>query len=123
MKRKILLVEDDGAIREALSEVLVDMGYDVMSAPDGLRGLSLAGEQEEPCPIVLDWRMPLVDGPEFLSRLRRLPRGGEFPVILASGDQAATRQALGEEVTVVLSKPFDLAALAAALNRVAPLAP
>jgi CheY-like chemotaxis protein len=122
MKGRILLVEDDSALREALSDVLVEMGYEVMSAPDGLKGLSLAVEQEEPCPIVLDWRMPLVDGPEFLARLRRLPRGGEFPVILASGDHAAARNALGEEVTVVLSKPFDLAALAAALDRVAPRA-
>jgi len=119
MKGRILLVEDDSALREALSDVLVEMGYEVMSAPDGLEGLSLAVEQEEPCPIVLDWRMPLVDGPEFLARLRRLPRGGEFPVILASGDQAAARNELGEDVTVVLSKPFDLAALVAALDRVA----
>src|SRR5262249_27181766 len=75
MKRRILLVEDDSGLREALCEVLIEMGYEVMSTPDGLRGLSLAVEQEEPCPIVLDWRMPVVDGPEFLARLRRLPRG------------------------------------------------
>jgi len=120
MNRRILLVEDDNAIREALSEVLGEMGYDVMSAPDGLKGLSLAGEQAEPCPILLDWRMPLVDGPEFLARLRRMPRGGEFPVILASGDHAATRDGFGEGVTMILPKPFELAALVAALDRVAP---
>jgi two-component system, chemotaxis family, chemotaxis protein CheY len=121
MNRRILLVEDDSAIREALIEVLVDMGYEVMCAPDGLEGLSLAGEQAEPCPILLDWRLPVLDGQEFLARLRQLPRGDEFPVILASGDRVATRAEAG--VAVVLSKPFDLAALAAALDRVTPRSP
>ena len=123
MSRRILLVEDDSAIREALVEVLGEMGYEVMSAPDGLKGLSLAVEQAEPCPILLDWRMPVLDGLEFLSRLRRLPRGAEFPVILASGDQAATRAEVGDGVAAVLPKPFDLAALVAALDRIGPGSP
>jgi len=66
---RILLVEDDAAIREALDEVLADLGYEVVSAPDGRGGLQLAAQQAEPCPILLDWRMPVLDGPEFLARL------------------------------------------------------
>jgi CheY-like chemotaxis protein len=120
MSGRILLVEDDGALREALIEVLAEMGYEVVSAPDGLEGLSVAAEQPEPCPILLDWRMPVLDGPAFLAQLRQLPRGRDFPVILASGDPAATRAEVGEEVTAVLPKPFDLDALIAVLERVAP---
>jgi CheY-like chemotaxis protein len=114
---RILLVEDDAAIREALDEVLADLGYEVVSAPDGHGGLRLAAEQDEPCPILLDWRMPLLDGPEFLARLRELPRGREFPVILSTADRSATDAAIGDQVAAVLSKPFDLESLLAALRR------
>jgi CheY-like chemotaxis protein len=115
---RILLVEDDAAIREALDEVLADLGYEVVSAPDGRGGLQLAAQQAEPCPILLDWRMPVLDGPEFLARLRELPRGKEFPVILSTADRAATDLAMGgDQVAAILSKPFDLDSLLAALRR------
>jgi len=115
---RILLVEDDAAIREALDEVLAGLGYEVVSAPDGRGGLRLAAEQTEPCPILLDWRMPVLDGPEFLARLRELPRGKEFPVILSTADQAATDAAMaGAQVAAILSKPFDLDSLLSALSR------
>jgi len=115
---RILLVEDDAAIREALDEVLAGLGYEVVSAPDGRGGLRLAAEQTEPCPILLDWRMPVLDGPEFLARLRELPRGKEFPVILSTADRAATDLTMGgDQVAAILSKPFDLESLLAALSR------
>ena len=115
---RILLVEDDAAIREALDEILADLGYEVVSAPDGRGGLQLAAQQAEPCPILLDWRMPVLDGPEFLARLRELPRGKEFPVILSTADRAATDLTIGgDQVAAILSKPFDLDSLLAALRR------
>ena len=120
--RRILLVEDDPAIREALDEVLGDLGYEVVSAPDGRGGLELAAEQAEPCPILLDWRMPVLDGSEFLNRLRELPRGREFPVILSTADRSATAVTVGGQVAAVLSKPFDLDSLLTALRRVSPRA-
>jgi len=120
--RRILLVEDDPAIREALDEVLGDLGYEVVSAPDGRGGLELAAEQAEPCPILLDWRMPVLDGPEFLNRLRELPRGSEFPVILSTADRSAMAVTVGGQVAAVLSKPFDLDSLLTALRRVSPRA-
>jgi len=119
---RILVVEDDAAIREALNEVLVDLGYEVVVAPDGRRGLMLAEDQPDPCPILLDWRMPVLDGPQFLARLRELPRGKEFPVILSTADPSAKAAAMGvaDQVAGVLSKPFDLDALLTVLERVSP---
>jgi two-component system chemotaxis response regulator CheY len=122
LPRRILLVEDDSAIREALVEVLVDLRYEVLAASDGLKGLRLAAEQPEPCAILLDWRMPVLDGPAFLARLRELPRGNEFPVVLSTADRSATYAAVGDQVAAVLSKPFDLEALLAVLDRLAPRA-
>jgi len=118
--RRILVVEDDSGVQEALVEVLADLGYRVLVASDGLEGLGLAAEQPEPCPILLDWRMPVLDGPAFLARLRQLPRGREFPVILSTADTSATNAPVGDQVAAVLTKPFDLDALTAVLNRLAP---
>jgi len=120
--RRILLVEDDTAIREALDEVLGELGYEVVSAPDGRGGLQLAAAEPEPCLILLDWRMPVVDGPEFLRRLRELPRGTEFPVILSTADRSATAVSMGDQVAAVLSKPFDLDSLLSVLARISPRA-
>jgi len=118
--RRVLVVEDDSAIREALVEVLGDAGYEPVTAADGRTGLRLAAEQDEPCAILLDWRMPVLDGSEFLIRLRQLPRGREFPVILSTGDRSATLVEIEHQVAGVLSKPFDLDALLGLLGRVAP---
>ncbi|HSP20353.1 MAG TPA: response regulator [Myxococcaceae bacterium] len=116
---RILLVEDDAAVREAMLEVLGEQGYDVVVAVDGAEGLRLAAAQREPCPILLDWRMPGISGPVFLGRLRQLPRGAEFPVILSTGDRDAAADAIPGTVAGVLSKPFELDALLAMLERVA----
>ncbi len=70
-----------------------------------------------PCLVLLDWRMPGIDGPIFLGRLRALPRGAEFPVILSTADRAAS-DAMDRQVAGVLSKPFDLDALLEILERV-----
>jgi CheY-like chemotaxis protein len=66
--------------------------------------------------------MPVVDGPEFLRRLRELPRGAEFPVILSTADRSATAVAMGDQVAAVLSKPFDLDSLLSVLARISPRA-
>ncbi len=114
---RILLVEDDAAIREAMVEVLGELGYEVVTASDGEQGLRLAAAEPVPCPILLDWRMPVIDGPLFLGRLRELPRGAEFPVILSTADRDAS-DAMGRQVAGVLSKPFNLDALLEILERV-----
>ncbi|MGZ6080261.1 MAG: response regulator [Myxococcaceae bacterium] len=110
-------MEDDAAIREAMVEVLGEFGYEVVTASDGEQGLRLAAAEPVPCLILLDWRMPGIDGPIFLGRLRELPRGSEFPVILSTADRVAS-DAMERQVAGVLSKPFDLDALRELLERV-----
>jgi CheY-like chemotaxis protein len=108
--RRLLVVEDDPGIREALADFLDELGYQPLLATDGGRGLELARAQPEPCPILLDWRLPVLDGAEFLRALRALPRGEEFPVILSTADRTVL-PAVDEGVIGILSKPFDVDAL------------
>lgn len=66
----VLIVEDDPALRELYADVLRDEGWLVQQAGDGLEALDLLAAGTPPCVVVLDLRMPRMDGWELASRLR-----------------------------------------------------
>ncbi len=101
LPRRILVVDDDPGVREAVSELLSGEGYDVSTAEDGQDALERLGTMEPPCLILLDLRMPRVDGWEFLAR--RDGSGKRAPVVLLSG-MTFIRDAPG--VADFLSKPI-----------------
>src|SRR5690348_10220063 len=64
-RQRILLIEDDRGIREVLKCILEDEGYSVVVADNGQRGLEILRSSPTPDIIVLDLRMPVMDGWEF----------------------------------------------------------
>lgn len=115
--RSILVVEDDAETRMMLREFLTDEGFVVHAARDGQHALHVLEKIEPPDLVLLDYKMPVMDGKQFLAVLRRTPRLASVPVIILS---AATREWSGAhlEVEEVLSKPIDLDVLRASVNRV-----
>jgi DNA-binding response OmpR family regulator len=81
MEKKILLVEDEPDIREAMAEALTDAGLQVLTAPNGAEGLNLA-LQEHPDLILLDIVMPIMDGHTMLEKLRQDVWGQAVKVIM-----------------------------------------
>ena len=79
---KILVVDDDEAIRRSLEKILRYEGYEVVPAANGSQGLNLA-LQESPDLILLDIKMPRMDGMEVLAAL--FDQGTHAPVIMISG--------------------------------------
>jgi DNA-binding response OmpR family regulator len=69
MSKKILIVDDEGDIREAIAEVLIQAEFKVLQAQNGEEGLKMALEQH-PDLILLDIVMPVMTGQEMLSKLR-----------------------------------------------------
>ena len=118
MKRRILLFEDEEAIREALAERLMIEGFDVGSAPNGRKGLKLF--QETPGELVItDILMPEVDGLEVIRTLRRLRVA---PLIIAmSGGGGRDLDFLIEAKEFgadgVLAKPFHVDDLVAMIQK------
>jgi CheY-like chemotaxis protein len=113
----ILIVDDDAAIRQTLSEILAMRGYAVRTASNGLEALRIVA-LVEPALVLLDMRMPLMDGWSFARELRE--RGRTLPlVVMAPADRAVEwcRQVGGAEP---LGKPFDLDQLLGALERARP---
>lgn len=81
MSKRVLIVDDDGIIREAISMFLTGEGYDVIEAENGADALSLLSS-ESPCVILLDLMMPVMSGPEFLAHARADARLAGIPVVV-----------------------------------------
>jgi two-component system nitrogen regulation response regulator NtrX len=81
-KTRILVIDDEGAIRDSLKMMLEYEGYDVIGAATGQEGLALA-EREAPDLVLLDVKMPGMDGIEVLDRLRSM--NDALPVVVVSG--------------------------------------
>lgn len=112
----VLVAEDEQAARSSLTELLEAEGFRVLSAEDGEQALSLA-LREEPDAVLLDIRMPGLDG---LSVLKQALKGGSdstFIVMTAYGDSSTAIEAMKLGAFDYLSKPLDFAHVLAQLNR------
>ena len=105
----VLVVDDDEGIRDFIGMVLSDEGYEVMTASDGAAALELI-EQRSPTVILLDMRMPIMDGWEFARAYRQRP-GPRAPIIVVSAGREAASRAAEIDAADVLPKPFRLAEL------------
>jgi CheY-like chemotaxis protein len=106
--RPILLVEDDSDTREALEAILSAEGYEIITASNGVEAIQKAMASERPCVIVLDDRMPLMSGQEFLANREKHPKLAGIPVVFISGD-LDTIEHMAQHATVTFKKPFAIA--------------
>lgn len=104
----ILVVEDDPAVLDVLTEALGDQGYEVRRATDGMAALAEL-QRDAPDLVLTDVHMPGLTGGQLVRRLR--DRG--VPAILLSADTNWSR----EPGVAFLSKPFDLDHLLTVVER------
>lgn len=113
--RRILVVDDEAMLREALRDVLGHLGFEVVEAEDGPGALALLQARgPEIGMVILDMTMPGMQGTEVLARLREMPGPvAGVPVLLASGysreDLSASLAGLAP--TCFLRKPFTMGEL------------
>jgi two-component system response regulator MprA len=112
---RVLIIDDDRALRDALRRALTLAGYEVDMAEDGARGLELVSDQP-PDAILLDVGMPGVDGLEVCRRLRA--RGDRVPVLMLTARDAVEDRIDGLDAGAddYLVKPFDVGELKARLR-------
>jgi two-component system response regulator MprA len=82
---RILVVDDDDAILGSLRGLLESEGYSVETAHDGREALDKLAQMEPPQLILLDLKMPVMDGWQFLSERPRDAASGMVPIVLLSG--------------------------------------
>jgi CheY-like chemotaxis protein len=105
----ILVVDDDSGIRDALTDILDQLGYSVVAASNGAEALDLLRAGCQPSAVLLDLGMPLMDGREFRHELLRDPRFCQLPVIVITASPNQRPEEL--HVTDVLTKPVQLSRL------------
>ncbi len=113
----ILVVDDDPAILATVEEILTSEGYTVATATNGAQALQ-AIEQTRPALVLLDMRMPVLDGWGFAQGLRT--RGVAVPVLVMTAAQDARRWAAEIAADGFLPKPFRLLDLLDAVERFVP---
>lgn len=129
---RVLIVDDDAAIRQTLRAALEDESYGVLEAGDGLAALGVLRESDEPLVTLLDLRMPVMDGMRLLRTLEaeeQIAQRHSFLVVTANQEiiGAEGRALLNRFGAPVIGKPFDLddllGAVEAAARRLGPEAP
>ncbi len=116
----IAIVDDDAALLEALSVAVAAMGYEVVTAADGLAGLKLA-RRDDVDALIADVNMPGLDGFSLCRRLRE--EGRKLPIVLLTSRDSEIDEALGLDLGAddYVTKPFStrvlMARIAALLRR------
>jgi CheY-like chemotaxis protein len=115
--RLILVVDDDPDIRDTLSEVLSEQGFEVRTAPNGREALRALRHGLSPALILLDVMMPVMDGWQFRAEQLRAPELASIPVVLLSAHSNVRDMADRTKASGVLKKPLRLKDLLAMLKR------
>jgi two-component system chemotaxis response regulator CheY len=116
---RILIVDDDESIRQIVHMCLSDEGYEVVEASNGQAALALV-EDFQPSLILLDLRMPVMDGWEFARRYHALP-GPHVPIVAFVAALNAEQECADLPTAGILNKPFDLDELLQAVRTQLPV--
>jgi CheY-like chemotaxis protein len=106
-RQSVLIVDDDPDIREILAETLVDKGFDVATAANGLEALRILRSMSvPPSVILLDLMMPVMDGWAFRQELLKEPALAAIPVVVMTA--ATPARAAAVDSRAILYKPLHM---------------
>ena len=108
---KVLVVDDDDSVRRIIAQMLAYMGFEVLTARNGLEALDLFRSQDDIDLVITDLRMPVMNGYEAAHRIRRLRPGARIICMSSYSGQALPAG------TAFLDKPFSLAAAQDCVDR------
>ena len=116
-RKRVLLVEDDRDVREALMQVLEFEGYEVASAENGLEAMERLRQHALPSVILLDLMMPVMDGRQFRVAQLQDPAVAGIPVIVISADGQVEQKIAGLGIAAYLRKPIEVEDLLELIGR------
>jgi len=106
---RVLIIDDDFAIREALAELLTEEGYLPAAAANGRDAPARLDEDGPwPCLIVLDLTMPVMNGESFRELQLRIPELAHIPTIVVTADDRTESRTEPMKVQTSLQKPIDI---------------
>ncbi|WP_042470833.1 response regulator [Bacillus ndiopicus] len=114
---KILIVDDQQGIRLLLNEVFKKEGYETYLASNGIEALGIFKNEEIDC-ILLDMKIPGMNGIEILRELRKLSDKINVVMMTAYGEQALIDEAFQLGATKYFTKPFNIFEVRDAVNEI-----
>ncbi|HON12874.1 MAG TPA: response regulator [Treponema sp.] len=120
MPKRILVVDDSAAIRQSITYVLQQGGYEVIEAKDGQDGLDTLTKMEVPDLIITDVNMPNLDGIGFIRRVREQIKFKFIPIVVLTTESQGDKMNEGKEAgaTAWIVKPFNADKLLAVVKKV-----
>ena len=115
--KSILVIEDDPAIREVLTQILELEGYTVTCVKDGRDAMNHLRRAGRPDLILLDLMMPVMDGWQFRTEQKRDPELASIPVVVISADGNIRQKAASLDAADCLQKPIELYELLGVIQR------
>ena len=119
-RRRILIVEDNADLRRLYAIGLNQRGFEVRLAANGAEAVDRV-ETENPSAIVLDLRMPVMDGWEFIDRVNPPEKTEPIPVLVVSGYPKPDERPIPSCVHGWIAKPATIEELAVKLAEIIPL--
>ena len=107
MCSNILIIEDDEAIRTSLSDVLISEGYKTYDAPNGKIAFELLETLPKTSLLLLDLMMPIMNGYEFSTAIKKMPKYLKHPIVVMSASRDGEQYAK-QEGYPFLKKPLDI---------------
>jgi two-component system, chemotaxis family, chemotaxis protein CheY len=107
-KKRCLIVDDSDVIRKVAAMLLKDMNFETAQAENGQMALEQC-LQDMPDAILLDWHMPIMNGIDFVAKLRQQPNGDQPVVVYCTTENDAIdiTRAIAAGANEYLLKPFD----------------
>jgi CheY-like chemotaxis protein len=113
---RVLVVDDDAAIREFLRDLLDLEGYVVEEAANGAEAVERV-RADPPSAVLMDLMMPILSGAEATSRLKSDPKTARIPILAMSAGRNLAAMSSAVPADGFVAKPFDLPLLVAALAK------
>ena len=106
--KSCLVVDDSRVVRKVARRIVEDLGFNCIEAEDGQVACDEC-EKAMPEAILLDWNMPVMNGLEFLKKLRQMDNGQSPKVVFCTteNDMSHIQQAMQEGANEYIMKPFD----------------
>lgn len=121
---RVLIIDDEPTITMILKEVLMDEGYEITTAINGLNGLEVLQRQLIPDIIIIDLLMPRMGGRDFIITIRSKPEFADIPILLITGAIPNPQDFPPENsYQDIIYKPFDIEDVLAKVNSIAKVHP
>lgn len=117
LTKRILIVDDEEGYRKVLSNSLSDVGYETTVATSGLEALE-AMKREDYTAVLLDMKMPGMDGIELLEQIQKVPNTCNVIIITAYTCEDLAREAICKGAKKVIRKPFNMDDITLCLNEI-----